>query len=121
MTMNRETAVSLLDRPHAAQNELYAGGPDASLKRLLDPDIIWNVPGDNAIAGTYQGVEAVLGFAQIGAIVTMFVWCLAVEQILAGVSTSAARLLPLLGAMTMAGADSRGIRAGGCRGRCRRE
>jgi hypothetical protein len=63
--------------------------------------------GDNAIAGTYQGVEAVLGFAQIGAIVTVFVWCLAVEQILAGVSTSAARLLPLLGAMTMAGADSR--------------
>ena len=43
----------------------------------------------------------------IGASVTVFVWCLAMEQILAGISASAARFLPLLGAITMAGADSR--------------
>lgn len=56
------------------------------------------------------GLGAVVGSlisAQIGAVVTVFLWCLAVEQILAGVSTSAARFLPLLGAMAMAGADSR--------------
>jgi hypothetical protein len=35
------------------------------------------------------------------------VWCLVGEQILAGVSTSAARFMPLLGAMTIAGADRR--------------
>jgi ABC-2 type transport system permease protein len=61
-------------------------------------------------AALLAGLGAVVGSlisAQIGAIVTVFVWCLAVEQILAGVSTSAARFLPLLGAMTMAGADSR--------------
>jgi ABC-2 type transport system permease protein len=61
-------------------------------------------------AALLAGLGAVIGSlisGQIGAIVTVFVWCLAVEQILAGVSASAARFLPLLGAMTMAGADSR--------------
>lgn len=61
-------------------------------------------------AALLAGLGAVVGSlisGQIGAIVAVFVWCLAVEQILAGVSTSAARFLPLLGAMTMAGADSR--------------
>jgi ABC-2 type transport system permease protein len=61
-------------------------------------------------AALLAGLGAVVGSlisGQIGAIVSVFVWCLAIEQILAGVSTSAARFLPLLGAMTMAGADSR--------------
>jgi hypothetical protein len=61
-------------------------------------------------AALLAGLGAVVGSlisGQIGAIVAVFVWCLAVEQVLAGVSTSAARFLPLLGAMTMAGADSR--------------
>lgn len=61
-------------------------------------------------AALLAGLGAVVGSlisGQIGAIVTVFVWCLAIEQILAGVSTSAARFLPLLGAMTMAGAGSR--------------
>lgn len=61
-------------------------------------------------AALLAGLGAVVGSlisGQIGAIVTVFVWCLAVEQILAGVSTTAARFLPLLGATTMAGADSR--------------
>lgn len=61
-------------------------------------------------AALLAGLGAVIGSlisSQVGAIVTVFVWCLAVEQILAGVSVSAARFLPLLGAMTMAGADSR--------------
>lgn len=61
-------------------------------------------------AALLAGLGAVVGSlisAQVGAIVTVFVWCLAVEQILAGVSASAARFLPLLGAMTMAGAASR--------------
>jgi ABC-2 type transport system permease protein len=45
--------------------------------------------------------------SQVGAVITVFVWCLAIEQILAGVSRSAARFLPLLGAITMAGGDDR--------------
>ncbi len=60
--MNREVAVRLLDRLQAAQNELYAGGSHAALKPLLAPNITWTVPGDNLIAGTYHGLEEVLGY-----------------------------------------------------------
>lgn len=60
--MDREQAVSLLERLHIAQNEFYAGGGDASLRSLLAPDVAWTVPGANSIAGTYQGVEAVFDY-----------------------------------------------------------
>ena len=33
--MDRDAAVDLLDRLHKAQNEFYAGGSGAALKRLL--------------------------------------------------------------------------------------
>lgn len=42
--MRRETAVRLLDRLHSAQNELYRGGSDAGLERLLASDVTWVVP-----------------------------------------------------------------------------
>jgi ABC-2 type transport system permease protein len=61
-------------------------------------------------AALLAGLGAVVGSlisGQIGAIVAVFVWCLAIEQILAGLSATTARFLPLLGATTMAGADSR--------------
>jgi hypothetical protein len=38
--MNRDTAISLLDRLHKAQNEFYAGGCGAALEQLLAPDIV---------------------------------------------------------------------------------
>jgi uncharacterized protein len=60
--MNRDTAIDLLDRLHEAQNEFYAGGSGAALERLLTPAITWTVPGDNAIAGTYSGLEEVFGY-----------------------------------------------------------
>jgi ketosteroid isomerase-like protein len=60
--MNRDDAVGLLDRLHRAQNEFYAGGPGAGLRQILAPDITWTVPGDNRIAGTYRGLEEVLGY-----------------------------------------------------------
>jgi hypothetical protein len=55
--------------------------------------------------------------SQVGAVIVVFVWCLAIEQILAGVSRSVARFLPLLGATTMAGGDSRAGRDGRAAGR----
>ena len=61
-TMNRDAAIGLLDRLHAAQNEFYAGGSGAVLKQLLAPDIMWIVPGDNRIAGNYRGVENVFDY-----------------------------------------------------------
>ena len=50
--MNRDAAVDLLDRLHAAQNDFYAGGVATALRELLTADITWTVPGDNRIAGT---------------------------------------------------------------------
>jgi hypothetical protein len=60
--MNRDTAIGLLDRLHKAQNDFYAGGSGAALQQLLAPNIMWTVPGDNRIAGTYRGLEDVLGY-----------------------------------------------------------
>ena len=60
--MRRDTAISLLDRVHKAQNEFYAGGPGAAFQQLLAPNITWTVPGDNRIAGTHCGLEQVLDY-----------------------------------------------------------
>jgi len=60
--MNRQAASELLDRLHAAQNDFYAGGPGAALHELLTPTITWTVPGENAIAGTYRGLDEVLAY-----------------------------------------------------------
>src|SRR4051794_12659814 len=60
--MDRAVAAAVLDRLHAAQGDFYAGGPAAPLRALLHPDIEWHVPGRNAIAGDYRGVEAVMAY-----------------------------------------------------------
>jgi hypothetical protein len=52
-------AIRVLDRLHSAQNEFYGGGSGAGLGRLLAPDVIWVVPGDSPIAGTYRGFDEV--------------------------------------------------------------
>ena len=60
--MNRDVAIDLLDRLHAAQNEYYGGGAGDALRQLLAPGIVWTVPGDNRIAGTYRGIDEVFGY-----------------------------------------------------------
>jgi ketosteroid isomerase-like protein len=60
--VDRAAALEALGRLHAAQGEFYAGGDDAPLRALLDPGVEWHVPGRNAIAGTYRGVEAVMAY-----------------------------------------------------------
>ena len=60
--MDRAAAEALLARLHAAQGDFYAGGDDAPLRALLHPEIEWHVPGRNAIAGDYRGVEAVMAY-----------------------------------------------------------
>lgn len=62
--MNRGAAVALLDRLHEVQNGFYAGGDGETLRELLTPDIIWTVPGDNLIAGTYRGVAEVFRYLE---------------------------------------------------------
>jgi ketosteroid isomerase-like protein len=60
--MTPETAAEILERLHAAQGVFYGGGDDSALRGVLDPEIDWHVPGHNAIAGTYHGIDAVLGY-----------------------------------------------------------
>lgn len=55
-------AAALLGRLHAAQNDFYGGGDDAGLRAVLSLGVSWHVPGRNAIAGDYEGIEAVLGY-----------------------------------------------------------
>jgi ketosteroid isomerase-like protein len=60
--MDRSHAVAVLERLHAAQNAMYAGGDLGPLRELLCEDVVWTVPGENAIAGEHRGIEAVLAY-----------------------------------------------------------
>jgi len=60
--MDRAEAVELLRRLHGAQQAFYAGGDEAPVRALLTDDVHWHVPGRNAIAGDYQGIDAVLAY-----------------------------------------------------------
>lgn len=60
--MNRAHAITVLERLHTAQRAFYAGGAAEPLREVLADDIAWHVPGDNAIAGEYRGVDSVMGY-----------------------------------------------------------
>ena len=60
--VQRERAQHVLRALHAAQGDFYAGGPAQPLRALMTPDIEWHVPGANAIAGDYVGLEAVMDY-----------------------------------------------------------
>jgi YbgC/YbaW family acyl-CoA thioester hydrolase len=60
--VDRVIAADLLGRLHRAQGVFYAGGDEGPLRAVLDPDVSWYIPGRNAIAGEYHGVDAVLGY-----------------------------------------------------------
>jgi ketosteroid isomerase-like protein len=60
--MDREEARRILARLHEAQGAFYAGGPAEPLRALLADDVRWVVPGSNAIAGDYRGVDEVMAY-----------------------------------------------------------
>jgi ketosteroid isomerase-like protein len=60
--LDRALAIDLLDQLHSAQNEFYGGGSDARLRELLAPGIVWRIPGANAIAGTYRGLDELFAY-----------------------------------------------------------
>jgi ketosteroid isomerase-like protein len=60
--MERDEARRILARLHEAQGAFYAGGPAEPLRAVLTDDIAWTVPGRNAIAGEYRGIEAVMAY-----------------------------------------------------------
>jgi hypothetical protein len=70
--VTRDHAGRVLRALHAAQAAFYAGDRDeAALREILTDDVRWHVPGRNAIAGTYEGIGAVLEyFARRGALAT---------------------------------------------------
>ena len=47
---------------HLAQRDFYAGGSGERLRELLTDDIVWTIPGRNAIAGRYEGIEQVMAY-----------------------------------------------------------
>jgi ketosteroid isomerase-like protein len=60
--VTRAEAERTLARLHEAQAAFYAGGPRAPLHDVLTEDIAWVVPGRNAIAGEYHGLDAVIDY-----------------------------------------------------------
>jgi ketosteroid isomerase-like protein len=60
--MEHADAVRVLARLHDAQGVLYAGGDEAPVRAVLTEDVHWHVPGRNAIAGDYEGIDAVLAY-----------------------------------------------------------
>jgi ketosteroid isomerase-like protein len=60
--VTRAQAERTLARLHEAQAAFYAGGPREPLHRVLTDDIVWVVPGSNAIAGEYRGLDAVIDY-----------------------------------------------------------
>jgi ketosteroid isomerase-like protein len=61
--MTRDHAERVLGALHAAQAAFYAGeGGEAALRELLTEDVRWHVPGRSAIAGTHEGIDAVLAY-----------------------------------------------------------
>jgi uncharacterized protein (TIGR00369 family) len=103
--MERETAIALLDRLHAVQNEFYAGGSGTALEELLAPDVMWTVPGANAIAGTYRGLEEVLGYFGRRRDLAARTFRLERRDVLAGAGEQLAALVD--GVATVAGAEQR--------------
>jgi ketosteroid isomerase-like protein len=47
---------------HDLQNRFYAGGDQRAVKAMLTEDVVWHVPGRNAIAGDYCGRDEVLRY-----------------------------------------------------------
>src|SRR5829696_9436570 len=63
LVITRDQAERMLGALHAAQAAFYAGEGDvAALRELLTEDVRWHVPGRNAIAGTHEGIDAVLAY-----------------------------------------------------------
>jgi ketosteroid isomerase-like protein len=51
-----------VSRLHVVQRDFYLGGPEEPLRDVLTEDVVWSVPGQNAIAGRYEGIAQVLSY-----------------------------------------------------------
>lgn len=55
-------SVELVEELHRRQGVMYAGGPLQPVLDLLDPAIVWHVPGSSPIAGEHHGRDAVAAY-----------------------------------------------------------
>jgi uncharacterized protein len=61
--MTSSAIEAVLDRMHTVLGDFYAGvASRADMAGLLASDVAWHVPGSNAIAGDYRGVDEVIGY-----------------------------------------------------------
>jgi ketosteroid isomerase-like protein len=60
--VNEPCKSELLRRLHEAQGAFYAGGSGEALRAELPRDVVWHVPGRSAIAGRFEGIEAVMDY-----------------------------------------------------------
>jgi ribosomal-protein-alanine N-acetyltransferase len=57
------SAAAVLDRFYAVQRRFYAGEPvEEELAEFLAADVAWHVPGQNVIAGDFQGHDQVMAY-----------------------------------------------------------
>jgi ketosteroid isomerase-like protein len=96
-------ATALLTRLHTAQNAFYGGGDDAPLRALLAVDVRWTIPGTNAIAGTYEGIDAVLRYFSRRRAIADSTFRLHRRDVLTGAGTRIAALTD--GTATIAGIE----------------
>jgi hypothetical protein len=59
---SRDEAITLIERLHEAQARLYTDGDAEPVRALLSDDIAWHVPGTSPIAGSYHGLDQVVGY-----------------------------------------------------------
>ena len=57
-----EDPESVVRRFHERQSWFYSGGEAEPLLDLLDEQVVWHVPGRNAIAGDHRGRDAVMDY-----------------------------------------------------------
>src|SRR5215213_9313216 len=61
--MTSSAIEAVLDRMHTVLGDFYTGvASRADMAGLLASDVAWHVPGSNAIAGDYRGVDEVIGY-----------------------------------------------------------
>jgi uncharacterized protein len=58
----RDDLIAVIERLHAAQASLYTDGDAAGVREVVTDDIAWHVPGRSPIAGSYRGVDQVIGY-----------------------------------------------------------
>ena len=90
---------------HLAQRDFYAGGSGERLRELLTDDIVWTIPGRNAIAGRYEGIEQVMTYFERRRELASRSFQMQTREILAGEGNHVAALTD--GRATLGGVERR--------------